>query len=266
MSTRRTQRAAAIGLVPILAGFLISAAIAGPAEPKCVHVFVALADNAHQGIVKVPDALGNGDDPAGNLYWGAMYGVKTFFQKSAAWEPIAVDSPLPAGVLERRAFRHAKTGALLLADAYKGSEIKRAVVDFLSAAGGGRAGRLDAAGRTARIRGGADLVVYVGHNGLMDFSLEDGAVQGTGTGRDAIVLACKSKPYFGPWLQRLNANPVLLTTGFMAPEAYTLHDALESWIAGAPPATVREKAAAAYHQYQKCGLNGARRLFDAGGR
>ena len=38
---------------------------------RLVHVFVALADNAHQGIVPVPAALGNGDDAAQNLYWGA---------------------------------------------------------------------------------------------------------------------------------------------------------------------------------------------------
>jgi hypothetical protein len=40
------------------------------AQPKIrvVHVFVALADNAHQGIVPVPARLGNGDDAAANLY------------------------------------------------------------------------------------------------------------------------------------------------------------------------------------------------------
>jgi len=31
-----------------------------PRAFKVVHVFVALCDNAHQGIVKVPTALGNG--------------------------------------------------------------------------------------------------------------------------------------------------------------------------------------------------------------
>jgi hypothetical protein len=38
---------------------------------RLVHVFVALADNAHQGIVPLPKALGNGDDPGRNPYWGA---------------------------------------------------------------------------------------------------------------------------------------------------------------------------------------------------
>jgi len=50
---------------------------------RTIHVFVALADNEHQGIVPVPARLGNGLDPAHNLYWGAAAGVKTFFSRSS---------------------------------------------------------------------------------------------------------------------------------------------------------------------------------------
>ena len=52
---------------------------------------VALADNDHQGIVPVPRQLGDGDDPANNLYWGARYGVKTYFRgpvKKAGANPL----------------------------------------------------------------------------------------------------------------------------------------------------------------------------------
>ena len=42
-----------------------------------IHVFVALADNVNQGIVSVSASLGNGDNPASNLYWGAAFGIKT---------------------------------------------------------------------------------------------------------------------------------------------------------------------------------------------
>ncbi len=46
---------------------------------RTIHIFVALCDNKNQGIVPVPPILGNGEDPKNNLYWGALYGVKTFF-------------------------------------------------------------------------------------------------------------------------------------------------------------------------------------------
>ena len=48
---------------------------------KVVHVFVALCDNKNQGIVPVPEKIGNGQDANLNLYWGCGYGVRTFFKK-----------------------------------------------------------------------------------------------------------------------------------------------------------------------------------------
>src|SRR5215472_191938 len=53
---------------------------------RTVHVFVALADNKNQGIVPVSAKLGNGDDAEHNLYWGAAYGVKTYFARSSDWQ------------------------------------------------------------------------------------------------------------------------------------------------------------------------------------
>ncbi|MEM6697149.1 MAG: hypothetical protein AAF599_02045, partial [Bacteroidota bacterium] len=46
------------------------------AQTQTIHVFVALCDNVNQGIVPVPEHLGNGQDANSNLYWGAAYGVK----------------------------------------------------------------------------------------------------------------------------------------------------------------------------------------------
>ena len=64
-----------------------TAKIANPG--KVVHVLVALCDNKYQGIVPVPAFLGNGEDAQKNLYWGAAFGVKTFFSKSANWTKLA---------------------------------------------------------------------------------------------------------------------------------------------------------------------------------
>src|ERR1700733_9726445 len=53
---------------------------------KCIHVFVALCDNKYQGIIPVPAAIGNGQDPENNLYWGGDYGARTFFKRSKDWK------------------------------------------------------------------------------------------------------------------------------------------------------------------------------------
>ncbi len=37
-------------------------------QTKTIHVFVALCDNEHQGIVPVPKTLGDGKDACNNLY------------------------------------------------------------------------------------------------------------------------------------------------------------------------------------------------------
>ena len=233
------------------------------AQSKTIHVFVALCDNQHQGIVPVPKALGDGDDPANNLYWGALYGTKAFLKRSKDWKLVATQKQPSKPVLERAVFEHKSGDAYLVADAYRGRAIKKAVQDFLNAAAGNGAGKLKCDAESIAIRGGADLVVYVGHNGLMDFTVaRPQRAPGPGA-RQAIILACKSKPYFQPILTRLQCRAVLLTTGFMAPEAYTLEAALSGWLHGETGPAIKDRAVRAYHKYQKCGLTAARRLFYA---
>lgn len=166
-------------LVVFLAGTASCVHAQSQAKPRAIRVFVALADNQHQGIIPVPAALGNGDDPLHNLYWGAAFGVRTFFRNSADWkEALRVQKPYK-GVLERIAFQHRTQNVFLVADAYKGSEIKQAMTDFFRTAAGidvhaGEPKECTIGGVVWCPPEDADLVVYVGHDGLMDFSFAAG--------------------------------------------------------------------------------------------
>lgn len=235
---------------------------------RTVHVFVALADNEHQGIVPVPARLGNGLDPDHNLYWGAAAGVKTFFSRSADWVLIRCEPKPKPEVLERCIFKHRKVEVYLVADAYRGDEIRQAILDFFDAAAGASPETITLPSSshavTLTARGGSNLVAYVGHDGLMDFRLPFAPRKKNDNHRDAIILACASKQYFGEALRTAGAYPLLWTTNLMAPEAYTLKSALDGWIAGETNEQIHEHAAAAYDRYQKCGLRGARRLFATG--
>jgi len=237
-------------------------------SPRTVHVFVALADNKNQGIVPVPAKLGNGDDANGNLYWGAAYGVKTFFARSSDWKLLASGQHPKPEVLERCIFKHRVQNVYLIADAYRGIQIKQAIVDFLEAAAGGNPQQISAGTgplvATVSAGGSADVVVYVGHEGLMDFQLPALPQSKNNSARKTIILACLSKSYFREALRAAGAYPLLWTTGLMAPEAYTLKSALDGWITNESNEQIRELAAAAYHRYQKCGLNAARRLLTTG--
>jgi hypothetical protein len=255
-------------LVLVLMAFLVlgKAAQAEPAQPpgKLIHVLVALCDNKFQGIVPVPEKIGNGDDPANNLYWGAAYGVKTFFSRSGDWTLVSKTANPKPGVLERIVFKHKSKPVHLIADAYRGRDIKMSTYDFLQFAAGRDMVAVDIPSGKLRGGGAADLIAYVGHNGLMDFSLPAlprGKAERT---RSTVILACASKPYFQESLRSTGAHPLLWTTNLMAPEAYVLKAAVDGWILGEQGEKVRQRAAEAYNKYQKCGIKGALRLFATG--
>jgi hypothetical protein len=239
-----------------------------PNTARIIQVLVALCDNEHQGIVPVPARLGNGEDPQRNLYWGAAYGVKAFFAKSADWKLVEQTQNPTSAVLERCIFKHKNAAVYLIADAYRGVEIKKAIVDFFDYASGERVDAIDAAvsSKHPAISAGAaaDLIVFVGHNGLMDFALESYPTHKASERRGAIVLGCASKSYFSAPLRRAGADPILWTNGPMAPEAYVLKAALDGWIANESGEHVRRRAAEAYNSYQHCGLKAARGLFSSG--
>jgi hypothetical protein len=248
--------------------FFDARSAAAQPPPRLVHVFVALADNARQGIVPVPAAIGNGDDPAKNLYWGAAFGVRTYFKKSSDWKEVATVKSPNSYILERSVFVHGASGTYLIADAYRGREIKQAITDFYRSAAGLLTEEMPPEARSASAKKNfpatAALSVYVGHDGLMDFAIENRFQGDAKVHREAIILACASKMFFASGLKTTGAQPLLWTTGLMAPEAYTLKAALDGWIAGESAVGTRERAAAAYAKYQRCSMTAAQKLFTSG--
>lgn len=231
---------------------------------RVIHVLVALCDNANQGIVKVPAALGNGQDPNGNLYWGAAYGVRSWFNRSKEWKRMEKVAVPNAHVLERIIWKHATEDAYLVADAYDGASIEKATRDLLGFAGGHDASTVTVKGRKLPVGGGADLIAYCGHDGLMDFAPPTMPGAMNSTHRDVIILACMSKRFFSAPLKGTGATPLLWSTGLMAPEAYTLDAALQGWIMREGAQRVLERAAQAYAKWQKCSADAARKLLVSG--
>jgi len=224
---------------------------------KIIYTVVALADNKHQRIVPISKMLGNGDDARNNLYWGAMYGIKTYFKKSNKWRVIKKIKNPNKYVLERIILKHKKSNTVFVADAFRGKNIKKSIIEFLSVVAGKEILSFSKNFKFKKTK----LVNYIGHNGLMDFNLDKKIKLLDKGNRDVVILACKSKPYFKSILSKLKVKSALLTTGLMAPEAYTLHDIIDVWNIKKNKALIKEAAAKAYHKYQKCGIKGARRLF-----
>ncbi len=230
---------------------------------KVIQIYVALCDNKYQGIVPVPAGIGNGQSPATNLYWGCGFGVKTYFRKSSKWTLISTQSKNDT-LLERLVFKHVSKNYYLVADAYNGKYIKTCTGDFLKSSAGLLNDTLHILNSILGIGGNASLLAYIGHDGLMDFNLSGAYKNTDGRMRSIIILACFSKQFFGPYLKDANVNPMVWTTGLMCPEAYTIHDALDAFIAGKSNESIRTQAARAYAKYQKCSEAAARRLLVSG--
>ncbi len=235
------------------------------AAERVIHIFVALADNASQGIQRVPQKIGNGDDANNNLYWGCDDGVKTVFSRSKAWKRIAAADPDGEGpILERLVFHNPAADALLVADAYRGKEIKQCLTDYLSAMAGTLKVDAAAGSRTVSAGGAADLVAYAGHDGLMEFQLETPAAAADLKPKTAIALCCVSRTFFAGHMESLKATPLLLTTQLMYPAAQVLHQSINGWLAGKDGKACLQLAAAAYARNQKISVKAAAGVFSTG--
>ncbi|MCU0437631.1 MAG: hypothetical protein MUC49_06920 [Raineya sp.] len=229
---------------------------------KTIHILVSLCDNVYQGIVPVSVSLGNGQNPASNLYWGAGFGIKTYFKKSKNWTLLKTEKG-SYPILERLIFKHKTKPFYIVADAYDGQHILKCTKDLLYSCSGQKKDTISIKNKTLGIYGNAKMVVYIGHNGLMDFTLKDKFGNIDKKSRDCIVLACNSKAYFKDYFKTLKTNVFLWTTGLMCPEAYSLHDALDAYMAGKSKSDVHLEASKAYAKYQKCNLRAAKNLIVA---
>lgn len=228
-----------------LFGIVLVMSAASHAEIRNVKIFVALCDNESQGIVPVPAGIGNGNDPDGNLYWGCAEGVRSWFKRSKQWTVAESALPPTEPVLDRLTATHKEQDLSLTADAYRGNAIAQCVMDF----------------ERAVSSGDYDFVAFVGHNGLMDFTLpEPPALPSNGTG--VAVLCCKSRSYFQSRVQKLGGTPLLLTEQFMYPGAFLVHDAIEAWATGGDATDVRTAAGKAYAKNQKLSLKAATGVFS----
>lgn len=230
---------------------------------KTIHIYVALCDNKYQGIVPVPEKIGNGQNPNSNLYWGCGYGIRTYFKKSAEWKLLRTQK-LDSIRLERLVFKHISKNYYLIADAYDGQFIQQCTEDFLQSSTGLSKDTIHVNDKTVGVAGNSSLLAYIGHDGLMDFELSSSFQNTDDKKRDVIILACYSKHFFSPHLVNANVNPLVWTTGLMCPEAYTVHDAITGYINNESNDSIRTRAAKAYSTHQKCSEKAARNLLVTG--
>lgn len=235
-------------------------------EPLVVHMLVPLCDNENQGIVPVNANLGNGMNLNTNLYWGAAYGVRSYFKKRPDWKLLKSISNPNLNVLERIVFqKEFSNGAkvIFIADAYRGDRMKECLLDYFNFLAGKKNDCVK--DQAINVCGGsdADLIIFNGHNGLMDVSVDAPIFSGR-KNKEAAAIGCYSFSYFKNHFTRTNSYPTLTTTHLMAPEAYVAEALINNWALLSNESTIRSEVAKAYHTFQKCGMKGAMNLFKSG--
>lgn len=238
-----------------------------PPKPKVIHAFVALCDNASQGIAPVPEKIGNGDIPAENLYWGCDDGLRAVFSRSKVWKRLDARDPDGDGpILERLVFQHTGTKAWLVADAYRGREIRQCLTDYFAALAGTLKVTAETEDTKIEAGGESQLVAYIGHDGLMEFQVKipEPTAAVTAAPKTTVALCCLSRTYFDPGLKKTGARPLLLTTQLMYPAAQLLHESANGWLAGESGTACLKRAAAAYSANQKITKKSAAGVFWTG--
>jgi hypothetical protein len=224
-------------------------------RPLVLHVVVPLCSNDQincgSGIAGRPGGLEH------NVYWGAAFGARRFFErKNSGWERVELARG-DAVFLERAIYRRMVPGApwgragdveeLVVLQAVHGDSIDRAVDHLWKLATGG--GRIAFQDGNRRREERILVAGYAGHNRLMD-GKELPAESGNAP-VPSFVLACNSEPYFGPSLRKAGSLPLVTTSSLMAPEGYLI-DAIAQGIGERlSPAELRKRAVATYAKWQR---------------
>jgi len=236
-------------------------------KPLIAHILIPLCDNENQGIVPTSPKLGNGLDLRNNLYWGVRHGINTIFKRNKKWKLKGeVDNP-NSNVLKRviyeRKFKNEAT-VLVILDAYRGDRMKACLEDYFNALAENKMDTLLLDSIQIPLYGNADLVGFNGHNGLMDREISYSITKKNIRQKDAISISCQSKYYFNERFKKLNAYPLVVTTGNLYPGGFIIEGIIEKWGLQETDELIRQEAGNSYHRVKKCGIRGARRLFGSG--
>jgi hypothetical protein len=207
-------------------------------EPLRMRVYVALCDNDSQGIVKVKNpAICDGDRPDQNIYWGTRGGLAGFMRNGRfrlLSRELPADGPIAVRALWRK--RVAGTEVEIEGLAYRGREIRTAMLDFVRAA--------------HRAQDTPHVVAYVGHNYFLDTAevraFEEATIASGTTPVGVLALSCLGDRDIRPYLTREGSAILLLNTNLTYPGAWSIGGLLEGLARRVTPRALRDSAARAF--------------------
>lgn len=239
-----------------------------------VHIFVPLCDNEHQGIVPTTASLGNGFSLRSNLYWATTNGMKRYFKEKKSWKllqsikDVYKDSVVLERVVFKRTYSNQAT-VYIVADAYRGDKMLATLNHFSRAMSNSYTKKITLPDSSSiDIHGGADLIVFNGHNGFLDFP-EDTPTQfynTTKSQKDMVAIACFANEYFEREALRAQAYPIVRAKSTLHPGAFVISAIIDDWAMLKPVEEMRLSAGKAYCEIHNCSIQTSKNLFYKGWR
>jgi hypothetical protein len=248
---------------------------AAAGKPLVIEVHAPLCDNSI--IACGNPKLGDGDNPATNLYWSTTPGLGEWFaRRGSGWKRVlATTDTGDPDVLVLHVYRRVvasseawrRRGAPkqvvveLVIHGWRGKAIDRALAAFAQDVSGvgARTVRLPEGGDVAA-GGAAQLVAWVGHNRLMDLASFEWPAPGK-LAIGALAIACDTAPYLKRELTAPTRVPLLLTEDLMFANAAPLEAAVLAFATGGGFSQIRTDASVAYAGVQRTTFRHVSGLF-----
>jgi len=234
-------------------------------KPLVVEVHVPLCEKS---IIACGNAkLGDGDNPATNLYWSTTPGFGEWFaRKGSGWKRVLATTTQTGDpdVLALHVYRRTmatppawqRRGAPkrfeldVVIHAWRGKAIDRALAAYADDVSGKGTRAVKLADGELVAGGAAQLVAFVGHNRLMDLERFDWPTPGA-TAKGTIAIACDTAPYMKKQVSAPTRVPLLMTSDLLFANAAPLEAAVLAFASGAGYAQIRRDAATAYAGVRK---------------
>lgn len=239
-----------------------------------VHIFVPLCDNEHQGIVPTTASLGNGFSLRSNLYWATTNGIKRYFKEKKQWQllqsikNVYQDSVVLERVIFKRTYPN-QASVYIVADAYRGDKMLNTLNHFSRAMSNNYTNSILLPDSSRiEIHGGADLVVFNGHNGLLDFAPDTPTqyYNTTKSQKDMVAIACFANEYFEREALQAQAYPIVRAKSTLHPGAFIISAIIDDWAMLKPVEAMRLSAGKAYCAIHNCSVKTSKNLFYKGWR
>ena len=230
-------------------------------RPLVVTAHVPLCDNT---IIRCGNKkLGDGNNPATNLYWATSGGFKRWFRRTG-WRLVSIKTNSSGRILETRVWRKlvypnaawrrrgvkSRIRVFVVAHAWRGTEIASAMNQYVQDLYHSAPQQITLKdGHVISAGGASHVVAYVGHNGWMDVQAFDWPSRNkepTTTAKGTIAVACLTAPYLAQPVSSPTRVPLLMTTSLLFAGAHSFEGAVSALAQGSSLVQIRRSSARNY--------------------